>query len=60
MKPNINSVEVHPQLSNYSHPSDGALVGQNEQQREELEIMGQLWARLILSGTGRPKGPRHS
>ncbi len=27
MKPNINSVEVHPQLSNNSHPVDGALVG---------------------------------
>ncbi len=27
MKPNINSVEVHPQLSNNGHPMDGALVG---------------------------------
>ncbi len=27
VKPNINSVEVHPQLSNYWHPVDGALVG---------------------------------
>jgi hypothetical protein len=27
MKPNINSVEVHPQLSNNEHPVDGALVG---------------------------------
>jgi hypothetical protein len=27
MKPNINSVEVHPQLSNYGHPVDGLLVG---------------------------------
>jgi len=27
VKPNINSVEVHPQLSNNSHPVDGALVG---------------------------------
>ncbi len=26
MKPNINSVEVHPQLSNNGHPLDGALV----------------------------------
>jgi hypothetical protein len=26
-KPNINSVEVHPQLSNDRHPVDGALVG---------------------------------
>jgi hypothetical protein len=27
MKSNINSVEVHPQLSNNRHPVDGVLVG---------------------------------
>jgi len=27
VKPNINSVEVHPQLSDNRHPVDGALVG---------------------------------
>jgi hypothetical protein len=27
VKPDINSVEVHPQLSNNGHPVDGALVG---------------------------------
>jgi len=27
MKPNINSVEVHPQLSPNGHPVDGVLVG---------------------------------
>jgi hypothetical protein len=27
VKPNTNSVQVHPQLSNNSHPVDGALVG---------------------------------
>jgi hypothetical protein len=27
LKPNINSVEVHPQLSNKGHPVDGVLVG---------------------------------
>jgi hypothetical protein len=26
VKPNINSVEVHPQVSNNRHPVDGALV----------------------------------
>ncbi len=26
VKPNINSAEVHPQLSNNGHPVDGALV----------------------------------
>jgi hypothetical protein len=27
VKPNINSVEVHPQPSNNRHPLDGVLVG---------------------------------
>jgi hypothetical protein len=27
VKPNINSVEVHPELSNNRHPVDGGLVG---------------------------------
>jgi hypothetical protein len=27
VKPNIKSVQVHPQLSNNGHPVDGALVG---------------------------------
>jgi hypothetical protein len=27
VKSNINSVKVHPQLSNNGHPVDGALVG---------------------------------
>jgi hypothetical protein len=27
MKPDMNSVEVHPQLSQNEHPVDGALVG---------------------------------
>ncbi len=35
MKPNINSVEVHPQLSNNEHPVDVALVGASS-----------LWGRL--------------
>ncbi len=26
VKPNINSAEVHPQLSNNGHPVDGVLV----------------------------------
>jgi hypothetical protein len=33
MKPDINSVELHPQLSINGHPVDGALVG-----------AGSLWA----------------
>jgi hypothetical protein len=27
VKPNINSVEVHPQLSNNGHPVDFSMVG---------------------------------
>jgi hypothetical protein len=27
MKPDINSVEFHPQLNNNRHPMDGALAG---------------------------------
>jgi len=27
VKPNVKSVQVHPQLSNDGHPVDGALVG---------------------------------
>jgi hypothetical protein len=31
VKPNINSVEVHPQLIDNGHPMDGALVGVGSQ-----------------------------
>jgi len=34
MKPNINSVEVHPQLSNNGHPVDGVLVGAGRQSED--------------------------
>jgi hypothetical protein len=27
LKPNINPVEIHPQLSHNGHPVDGAVVG---------------------------------
>jgi hypothetical protein len=37
MKPNINSVEFHPQLSTNGHPVDGALVG-----------AGSLWPYISL------------
>jgi hypothetical protein len=40
VKPNINSVEVHPQLSNNGHPVDGALVS-----------AGSLWPDRIISNT---------
>jgi hypothetical protein len=34
VKPNINSVEIHPQLSNNGHPVDGALVGAGMQSED--------------------------
>ncbi len=37
MKPNINSVPVHPQPNNNGHPMDGALVG-----------VGSLWPIGVL------------
>jgi hypothetical protein len=40
VKPNIKSVEVHPQLSNNEHPVDDALVG-----------AGSLWPLCVLRST---------
>jgi hypothetical protein len=34
VKPNINSVEVHPQLRNNGHPVDGVLVGAGRQSED--------------------------
>jgi hypothetical protein len=39
VKLNINSVEVHPQLSNNGHPVDDALVG----------AAGSLWLNMVTS-----------
>jgi hypothetical protein len=36
VKPNTNSVEIHPQLSNNEHPVDGLLVG-----------AGSLWQKYV-------------
>jgi len=41
VKPDIDSVEVHAQLSNNRHPVDGALVG-----------AGSLWPSCHKSSTG--------
>jgi len=38
MNPNINLVEIHPQLNNNRHPMDGVLVG-----------IGSLWPLLGIS-----------
>jgi hypothetical protein len=34
VKPNINSVEVHPQLSNNGYPVDGAVLGGSRQSED--------------------------
>jgi len=39
VKPNINSIEIHPQLMNNGHPVDDDLVG-----------AGSLWPSLITNG----------
>jgi len=41
VQPNINSVEVHPQLSNNGHPVDGVPVG-----------AGSLWEMVYGCGWG--------
>jgi hypothetical protein len=39
VKSNINSIEVHPQLSNNGHPVDGALVNLVERGGPKMEIL---------------------
>jgi hypothetical protein len=46
VKPNVNSVEVHPQLFNNGHPMDGALVG-----------VGSLWP--LIRGYLVVRNPQH-
>jgi hypothetical protein len=43
MKPNINSVEVHPQLSKDGHPVDGALVGAGSLWPFSTPATAQVW-----------------
>jgi len=42
VKPNVNSVEVHPQVSNNRHPMDGALVGAGSPK---------VWSSLLVMAT---------
>jgi hypothetical protein len=42
VKPNINSVDVHPQLSTNGHPVDGALVGVGSVSPEYTSL-GRVW-----------------
>jgi len=43
VKPNVNSVEVHPQLSNDGHPVDGALVGAGSLWPLSTPATAQVW-----------------
>ncbi len=38
MKPNINSVDVHPQVSNNGHPVDGVLVGAGSLRPKKVKV----------------------
>jgi hypothetical protein len=43
VKPNINSLDVHPQLSNYGHPVDGVLVGVGSVSSECTTSLERVW-----------------
>jgi hypothetical protein len=43
VEPNINLVEVHPELSNNGHPVDGALVGAGSLWLEGIYNTGQVF-----------------
>jgi hypothetical protein len=49
VKPSINSVEVHPQLSNNRHPVDGALVGAGSPWPKEWTIQTRIFQKAMLS-----------
>jgi hypothetical protein len=53
VKPNINAVEVHPQLSNNGHPVDGALVHCG---RMSLEFSVYRWALRFAIHPARTAG----
>jgi len=58
VKPDINSVEAHPQLSNKGHPVDGALVGAGSLSPPKCRaglklILGPLlWLRCLPKSVG--------
>jgi hypothetical protein len=50
VKPNINSVDVHPQLSNNGHPVDGVLVGAGSPQLSlPTGCMKFLFSKLVVT-----------
>jgi hypothetical protein len=49
MRPNINSVAVHPQLSNNGHPVDGALVGAGSLWLASCSCQGQVLHASLFS-----------
>jgi hypothetical protein len=53
VKPNINSVELHPQLSNNGHPVDGALVGAAFTVAPLMEL--HFWDTTVLKKMGEMK-----
>ncbi len=54
MKPNINSVEVHPQVSNKGHPVDGVLVGAGSLRPKKVKVgvgSPKVWSSLLAMAT---------
>jgi hypothetical protein len=49
VKPSVNSVEVHPQLSNNRHPVDGELVGAGSLWPKEWTIQTKIFQKAMLS-----------
>ncbi len=54
MKPKINSVEVHPQLSNNGHPVDGVLVGVLVHRARALPVLFAVGLFMAGMGGGLP------
>ncbi len=50
MKPNINGVEVHPQLSNNDHPVDGAVVGAGSMWPNQMYLTLQIALKERIGG----------
>jgi hypothetical protein len=45
VKPDINSVEVHPQLSHYRHPMDDVLEGGGDHPSQKKRF-GEIWLQM--------------
>jgi hypothetical protein len=46
VKPDINSLDVHPQLSHYRHPIDDALEGGGDHPSKKKKKLGEIWLQM--------------